>query len=319
MDGRPWRPLGIGAVAVAAVIGIGLLGARTSAARDVGHHQVVPLAQVTSVDWSAVEQAMGKTGTAQPGDVYKFSLPRSDLQVTARGVPLQAGLALGSWVAFKPTADGAMAMGDLVLTEDEVSPVMLRLQERGIAPTALHNHVLGESPRVMYLHIAGHGDAVQLAAAVHAALAATGTPFAASAAPAAALPLDTAQLDATLGARGNAAGSVYQFSIPRRERIVDSGTDVPPAMGTATAINFQPTDAGDAAATGDFVLLASEVTPVLRALRANGIEVTALHSHMLAEEPRLYFAHFWATDDALRIARGLRAALDLTNSGAAGS
>jgi hypothetical protein len=272
-------------------------------------HLQAPAAQA---DWQAVEQAMGKAGAMQPGDVYKFSLPRTDLQVTARGVSIQAPLALGSWVAFKPMGGEAMVMGDLVLTEDEVPAVMQALQQGGVEQTALHNHLLGESPRVMYMHIAGHGDPVGMANTIHGALTLTGTPFT-TAASSASPDVDTAQLDAILGYKGNAAGSVYQFSIPRAEQIMDSGMEVPPAMGTGHALNFQPTGGGNAAVTGDFVLLASEVNPVIRTLRENGIEVTAVHNHMLADEPHLYFMHFWANDDAAKLARGLRAALDNTN------
>src|SRR3954453_11429187 len=175
-------------------------------------------------DWQAVDQALGKAGAMQPGDVYKFGLPRTDLQVTARGVQVQPALALGSWVAFKPMGDQAMVMGDLVLTEDEVNPVMLALQQGGVEQTALHNHLLGESPRVLYMHIGGHGDPVRLAETIHSALALSGTPFAAPAAGAApASDLDTTQLESILGYKGNAAGSVHQFSIPRAEQIMDSG------------------------------------------------------------------------------------------------
>jgi hypothetical protein len=272
-------------------------------------------AQVSAVDWQAVEQAMGKTGAMQPGDVYRVSLPRTDLQVTARGVQIQPALALGSWVAFKAMGAQAMVMGDLVLTEDEVSPVMLALQQGGVQQTALHNHLLGESPRVLYMHIAGHGDPVQLARTVREALALSNTPFAT---PAASVPqdigIDTAEIERILAYKGNAAGTVYQFNIPRQEPIADQGMEVPPAMGTGTVINFQPTGGGNAAVTGDFVLLASEVNPVIAALRANGIEVTALHSHMLMDEPRLFFMHFWAQDDAVQLALRLREALVKTNN-----
>jgi len=269
-----------------------------------------------SEEWKAVEKALGKSGAMQPGDVFKASLPRSDLKVTVRGVQLKPALALGSWVAFKKMGNSAMVMGDLVLAEDEVGPVMMKLQQGGIEETALHNHVLGESPRVMYMHIGGHGDALKLAGAIHDALALTGTPFGAPSAapPAQDIGLDTKQIDQTLGFAGKVNGGVYQFGIPRGEKITQDGMEVPPSMGTATAINFQPTGGGKAAITGDFVLLASEVNPVIRALRAGGIEVTALHSHMLNEEPRLFFMHFWANDDAAKLARGLRAALDATNS-----
>jgi hypothetical protein len=270
----------------------------------------------TPAEWKPVEQAIGKSGAMQAGDVFKFSFPRSDLNVTARGVQIKPALALGSWVAFKKMGNQAMVMGDLVLTEDEVSPVMMKLQQEGIEQTALHNHVLGESPRVMYMHISAHGDAGKIARGIRAALALTKTPFSAAGSPAAPqdLGIDTKQLDQIIGHGGKANGGVYQFSVPRGEKIMESGMEVPPSMGVATAINFQPTGGGKAAITGDFVMIGSEVNQVIRALRENGIEVTALHSHMLGEEPRLFFMHFWANDDALKLARGLRAALDKTNS-----
>jgi hypothetical protein len=211
--------------------------------------------------------------------------------------------------------DAAMVMGDLVLTEDELTPVLTALQQGGVEQTAVHNHLQGESPRVMYMHIARHGDPVQLAQTIRAALALSATPMVAPPAGAAeTLGFDTQQVEAILGYRGTQAGSVYQFSVPRAETITDHGMEVPPAMGTGTAINFQPTGDGNAAITGDFVLLASEVNPVIRALRESGIEITALHSHMLDEQPRFFFMHFWANDDALTLARGLRTALDRTNS-----
>lgn len=275
----------------------------------------------TLADWKPVEQAIGKSGAMQPDDVFKVSLPRSDLQVTIKGVQLKPALALGSWVAFKKAGGMTMMMGDLVLTEDEVTPVMTKLQDAGIEQTALHNHVLSESPRVMYMHISGHGDPVRMAQAVHAALALSKTPFNAPAGGAQSqeIGIDTKQLDQIMKQNGKVNGGVYQFSIPRAEKISEGpaetvGLIVPPAMGLSTAINFQPTGGGKAAITGDFVLIASEVNPVIRALREGGIEVTALHSHMLTEEPRLFFMHFWANDDAVKLARGLRAALDKTNS-----
>jgi len=271
--------------------------------------------QAGATDWKPVEQALGKAGSMQPGDVYKVSLPRSDLKVTVSGVELKPALALGSWVAFKKTGDMTLVMGDLVLTEDEVTPVMTKLQEGGVDPTALHNHVLHESPRVMYMHIHAMGDAVKIARAVHDALVLSKTPFAAPAAAALNqdLGIDTKQIDQIMGQSGKVNGGVYQFSVARADKIMDNDMEIPPAMGIAQAINFQPTGGGKAAITGDFVLLASEVNPVIKALRDNGIEVTALHSHMLVETPRLFFMHFWANDDAQKLARGLRAALDKVN------
>jgi len=274
--------------------------------------------QVTTADWKPVEQALGKSGSMQPGDVYKVSLPRSDLKVTAGGVELKPALALGTWIAFKRMGDTTVAMGDLVLAESEVTPVLSKLQQGGVEITALHNHVLGESPRVMYMHIHAMGDAVAIAKAIHDALALTKTPFAASPSNAPAeIGIDTKQIDQIMGQSGKVNGGVYQFSVARADEISDLMGDhkiaIPPAMGLAQAINFQPTGAGKAAITGDFVLLASEVTPVMKAFRENGIDVTAVHSHMLTENPRLFFMHFWANDDALKLARGLRAALDKVN------
>jgi hypothetical protein len=265
-----------------------------------------------SSDWSAVDQALGRKGAAQPGNVMKYGFPRSDLQVTVNGVQLKPALALGSWVAFKRSGASAAMMGDLVLTEDEVAPVMRALQEGGVEQTALHNHLFGESPRVMYMHVMGHGDAAKLAQAVHTALSETKTPFDAAAAPAAAaaIDLDTAAVAHALGMSGKVNGGVYQVSVPRRDRVTDHGMEIPPSMGVATSINFQPTGGGKAAITGDFVMIASEVNPVIRALQQSGISVTALHSHMLTENPRLFFMHFWANDDATSLAKGLRAALD---------
>ena len=271
--------------------------------------------QPGATDWKAVAQALGKEGSVQAGDVYKVSLPRSDLKVTVNGVEVKPALALGSWVAFKKTGDMTMVMGDLVLTEDEVMPVMTKLQEGGVEQTALHNHVLHESPRVMYMHIHGMGEAVKIAKAIHYALALSKTPFTAPAGATQSqdLGIDIKQLDQIIGQSGKVNGNVYQFGIARAEKITDNGMEVPPSMGTATAVNFQPTGLGKAAITGDFVLIASEVNPVIKALRDNGIEVTALHSHMLDETPRLFFMHFWANDDSQKLARGIRAALEKMN------
>jgi len=278
-------------------------------------------APAAAFDWKQVEQVIGKAGTVQPDGVYKIGLPRTDLQVRVGDVEIKPTLALGSWLAFRKMAAQTMVMGDLVLLEDEVGPVMAKLQEGKIEISALHNHVLNESPRVMYMHIGAHGDAIKLAQAIHDALVLSKTPLTA-AAPAPSpdqIDLDTQQMDQIMGQAGKMNGGVYQFGIARAEKIAEGEMDhgaepVPASMGLATAINFQPTGAGRAAATGDFVLVADEVNPVIATLRANGIAVTAIHSHMLDESPRLFFMHFWANDDALKLARGLRAALDKTNS-----
>jgi biotin operon repressor len=274
-------------------------------------------ANAQEIDWKKVDEALGRTG-AVSGDVHRYGFPRSDLQVTLDGVTMRPALALGGWAAFKPAHGGAMVMGDLVLLETEINPVMTKLIENGIEITAVHNHVLRGNPATFYMHIGGHGDPVKLATAIRAALAESKTPLTppAPAASQPAIDLDTAQLDQIIGAKGQANGGVYQMGVPRRDPITENGVQIAPAgpMGVATAINFQPTGGGKAAITGDFVLTGEEVNPVIKALRTNGIEITAIHSHMLTEQPRLIFMHFWANDDALKLARGLRAALDKTAS-----
>ena len=285
----------------------------------------VPLnAGAADNEWQAkVAEALGKQGTAMPGNVYRVGLPRTDIHAKLDGVELKPGFAFGGWLAFEPMGNQAMVMGDLVLTGDEVAPVMQKLLDGGIAVTALHNHLLRNEPFTMYMHVLGTGDPVKLATTLHTALATSKTPLGPApsgssqqqaAAPAAApqLDLDTAAIDQALGAKGTNNGGVLQYGILRAEPIKEGGMEVPAALGSANAINFQPTGGGKAAITGDFVLTAEEVNPVIKELRAAGIEVTAIHSHMLDEQPRLIFMHFWANDDAVKLAKGLRAALDKT-------
>jgi hypothetical protein len=265
-------------------------------------------------DWTKVDQALGRKGVELAGGVHKYGFPRSDLKVTVDGVAIKPALALGSWVAFLPEGSGAMCMGDLVLTDTELSTVMQRLIDSGVEITAIHNHLLRTTVPVFYMHVGGHGDPVKLGEALRAGLALSQTPPQ-PAAPSLPQPLDldTAAIDTILGFKGSANGGVYQVSVPRAETISEGGMALPPSMGTAIAINFQPTGEGRAAISGDFVLLGGEVNPVLKTLREHGIEVSALHSHMIDDSPHLFFMHFWANDDARRLAQGLRAALDLAN------
>jgi hypothetical protein len=272
------------------------------------------VAIASDTQWSAVAEALGKSGTEMAGGVYRVGMPRTDLQVTLDGVSLKPTFALGSWVAFKPMGHEAMVMGDLVLTENEIQPVMKKLQDGGLEITALHNHLLRAQPATFYMHVQGHGEPVALARSIHDAIVLSKTPLG-NAPPAAAqqIDLDTAMIDQVLGAHGQIAGGVYQVGIPRADTIKAHGMAIPAPMGSAEAINFQPTGGGKSAITGDFVLTAAEVTPVMRTLRENGIDVTALHNHMLDDQPRVFFMHFWANDDAAKLAKGLRAALDKVN------
>jgi hypothetical protein len=270
-------------------------------------------ATAAETDWSSVDTILTRKG-AVSGDVHRYGLPRSDLNVTLDGVALKPGFALGGWVAFQPMGDKAMMMGDLVLTETEINPVMSKLLSEGLQVTALHNHLLRANPPTFYMHVAGMGDPAQLARLVRVALEDSKTPFdvkpPAEAAPAsAAIDFETAKVDAAIGHKGKANGGVYQFGIPRADSIKMEGMAIPPAMGTAIAINFQPTGDGKAAITGDFVALSNELNSLITALRDNGIEVTAIHNHMVGEGPRAFFVHFWANDDAIKLARGLGIAL----------
>ncbi|MCP3398302.1 DUF1259 domain-containing protein [Bradyrhizobium sp. CCGB20] len=278
---------------------------------------LVPTVQAQNVDWQKVDETLGRK-PAVSDDVHRYGFPRSDLSVTLDGVTIKPALALGGWVAFKPGHGGAMVMGDLVLLETEINPVMAKMIASGLEITAIHNHLLRASPATFYMHVAGHGDPVKLASAIHDALAESKTPLTAAApsSPPPVVDLDTAKLDQIIGVRGQANGGVYQFNVKRRDPITQDDVLLTPVgpMGVAIGINFQPTGGGKAAITGDFVLTGEEVNPVILALRTHGIEVTALHSHMLNEQPRLFFMHFWANDDAVKLAEGLRAALDKTAS-----
>jgi uncharacterized protein DUF1259 len=277
----------------------------------------VSTAHAQDVDWQHVNEILGRNPPAS-GDVRRYGFPRSDLNVTLDGVTIKPALALGGWVAFKPAHGGAMVMGDLVLLESEINPVMKKLIEGGLEVTAVHNHLLRASPATFYMHVGGHGDPVKMATAIRDALATSRTPLTVAnqtiGTTPPAIDLDMGQLDQIIGAKGQANGGVYGFAVPRRDPISEGGMQLSPVgpLGVATGINFQPTGGGKAAITGDFVLTGEEVNPVIAALRTNGIEVTALHSHMLDEQPRLFFMHFWANDDAIKLAKGLRAALDKT-------
>jgi mono/diheme cytochrome c family protein len=264
-------------------------------------------------DWNAVTTTMGRDAVEQPGDIHRYNFPRTDLDVVADGVEIKAGFALGSWLSFAPMGDMAMVMGDLVVLQTEVPALVAALSAGGIDITAIHHHLIRAEPFPLYVHVEAMGDAATLATALRAALDATATPTTppAAAGDEPALALDTAAIDGIIGFEGTAGGGVYKFSIPRAEAITANGMEIPNALGLGIALNFQPTEEGQAAITGDFVLTADEVNPVIAALTERGIEVTALHNHMLNDEPRLFFMHFWANADALELARGLRAALDL--------
>jgi Domain of Unknown Function (DUF1259) len=275
---------------------------------------LVKSAEAQEIDWKQVDTVFGKTA-AVSGEIHRYGFPRTDLNVTLDGVSIRPTLALGGWVAFQPWHGEAMVMGDLVLLDTEINPVMAKLLESGLDITAVHNHLLRANPATFYMHVGGHGDPVKMAAAIRSALAESKTPFnppPASQPPMPAIDLDTAQLDQIIGFKGQPNGGVYQFAVPRRQPSTEDGMAVVAAMGGANAIGFQPTGGRKAAITGDFLVTGDEVNPLLRELRKNGIEVTAVHTHMLTEQPRMFFIHFWANDDAVKLAEDLRSALETT-------
>ena len=277
-------------------------------------------ATAAETDWKKVDLVFGRTA-AVSGAVHRNELPRSDLKVSLDGVQLKPGFALGGWVAFERMGDATMMMGDLVLTEAEINPVMTKLLSEGLQVTAVHNHLLRANPPTFYMHLSGKGDPEQLARMTRVALEESRTPWEMGAAPPATatdLGIDTAKIDEAIGFKGRNNNGVYQFGLPRSDSIQQDGMAIPGAMGTAIAINFQPTGDGKAAITGDFVALAGEVNPLIKALRDNGIEVTAIHNHMLDDQPRAFFIHFWANDDAVKLAKGLRAGLDAVHVAAKG-
>jgi hypothetical protein len=270
------------------------------------------VAQSTGGGWEAVDKVFGSAGKDMPGDVHRFGWPRADLKVALAGVAVEPALALGSWGAFKKTGNGdeVMSMGDLVLLESEVPAVIRALQLGGLEVTAVHNHLIDETPHIVYVHFHGHGDAAQLARGLRSALEKTKTPMTAGAA-AKPSPEDEQvyeSVQSVLGRKGSMAGRVLQIGVPRAVAIHESGVEIPPSMGMANSINFQAIGSR-VATTGDFVLVADEVNPVIHELNTLGIAVTALHSHMLREEPRLFFMHFWGLDTPERIGQGLKAAL----------
>ncbi|MBI3475143.1 MAG: DUF1259 domain-containing protein [Acidobacteria bacterium] len=269
-------------------------------------------------EWKAVEVVFGFPGANLPGGVVRFNMPRKDLHVTLGDAEIKPGLALGAWAAFHHVGDNdAMVMGDLVLTEVEAAPVIKALLDGGIEVTAIHNHLIGESPKIIYVHMGGHGDPVKMARTIKEAVGLTKTPLpqgGGTKETAADLGFDVVAVEKIMGRPGNVSGGVLHFSVPRAEKLTEEGMDTPPSMGAGTVINFQPTGNGRAAIAGDFAMTGKEVGAVMKALNDSGVQIVALHSHALDDVPRLFYMHFWANDDALKLAKGLRTALDNTNS-----
>jgi len=264
------------------------------------------------VDSTGLNNVFGKKGTVQ-GMVYRITYPRSDLKVKINEFSVAPGLALTSWIGILFMGNESMMMGDLVLLDAEEAAVVSKIVSSGLSITAIHNHLTNEKPAIKYIHFSGSGDPLKLAASIKSVLGITGTPLAAPAAQQPVASPDWSKVEAILGKTGKHNGQILSYTFPRKEKLMESGMEMPPSIGMATGINFQM-DGNKAGITGDFVLLANEVNPVVKALTENGIVVTAIHNHMLFDDPRLFMMHFWAVDDPEKLATGLKAALDKTNS-----
>jgi len=269
--------------------------------------------------YATVLQTLGKQGDFKD-NVLKVNIPRSDLKITIDGIATPTPFGFGGWVAFTPGDHGMdVMMGDLVLTESEVNPVMSAVLENGLDVTALHNHFFYDSPRMFYMHVHGHGTTAELTKKIQPALALIGKGAGPTTAPGRAIEgkLDTAAIAKIVGTAGEQNGAVYKITLGRADfTMKEMGATVNARMGLNTWAAFYGTDS-EAVVAGDVAMLASEVTPVLRALRARGIEVVAIHHHMTGTSPELFFLHYWGKGSAASLATGVKSAIDLLGKKAA--
>ncbi|MFF3752987.1 DUF1259 domain-containing protein [Streptomyces sp. NPDC002018] len=322
---RPRRRLVVAAALAPVLAGVGTVATLTEPSKadgtpqvksgggdDHGHATPVP---TTVADWKQVAKALGRSGSTVRNLFYHTRFPRDDLKVISHGVKVTPGLALGSHAAFvRYSDDSVLVMGDLNVAEDELQQVIDALTDHGIAVTALHKHLLAHEPDVWWTHIHGHGhDAVALARGLKVAIDRTKSPPAKPVGRPPRIALDIPGIEAVMGVKGSNDGGIYKSVFARREPIIDGGLVLPQGLGATSAFNFQPLGGGRAALNGDFAMIADEVQDVLKTLRRGGIELVEVHNHGLTEEPRLFFTHLWAVDDAVKLARALRPAVDLTN------
>jgi hypothetical protein len=270
-------------------------------------------AQDVPADYQQVLKIVGRSGDYK-ANVLKVNIPRNDLHIKVAGVALPTPFGFGGWFAMTKGEGGHdVLMGDLVLTEEEVNPVMSALLDHGLQVTALHNHFFWDEPRVFYMHVHGHGQAIDLANKIKPALdligkGAPAPPPAGGAAPKSSL--DIAKIAKIVGHEGEQTGAVYKITIGRDDLTVkDMGAVINARMGLNTWASFAGTDA-DAAIAGDIAMLDTEVTPVLKALRSHGLDVVAIHHHMTNTQPMIIFLHYWGRGSADKLAEGFKAALD---------
>ena len=278
-------------------------------------------AQDMPADYAGVLKTLNRQGDYKD-NVLKVNIPRNDLKISVDGVATPTPFGFGGWVALtKGTGGMDVMMGDLVLTENEVNPVMSALLDNGLDVTALHNHFFFDSPRIYYMHVHGHGTAADLAKKVQPALALMGKPGSSPASTATGRAitgnLDTAQLAKIIGHMGEQNGQVYKITIGRDDlALKEMGAAINSRMGLNTWAAFYGSDA-DAVVAGDVAMRENEVTPVLKALRSNGIDVVAIHQHMTTTQPTVYFLHYWGKGPAQKLATAVRAAVDQLGKGAA--
>lgn len=273
--------------------------------------------QPPKTDWNAVGQAIGKPLESEAGDVHTAEWLRTDLHVVNAGVTENPGMELNAEASFHPaTAGKTLMIGEVTLTDTEVAKVADTLHAGGVQITAIHKHIQDETPRLWWMHYWALGDPVKIARTVRSALTQTGIPLNQKEEKPPAIDLDTAQLDRIIGAKGENENGVLHYHIPVAQKITDTRAHVtlPYLMEASTLLMFQPLGGGRAAINGDFTMTADQVNPVIRALRSHGVTIIELHNHMLYEQLRLFYMHFWKTGDATTLAHDLRAGLDQTRT-----
>ena len=280
--------------------------------------RVVHAQKSSSLDTTAIEKVVGIKGKANKGE-YKITVPQNDLDVEVDGFRIIPPMGLGTWIAFTPAKEGAMIMGDIILTENDLKPVQQEVIKQGLTISAIHNHFVRNHPNVMYMHIGGMGKTDDMAAKAKAVLdrvaESRGHNPATGSVPDVPYTIDTKKLDDIIGAKGEMSKGVYKYTIGRPDvSLKEHGVAVSTFLGFNTWAAFQGAP-DHAAVAGDFTMLEEEVAPVIKALVENGIEVVAVHNHMVHEQPRIFFLHYWGVGNAEQLARGLKAALDQTGKG----
>ena len=274
----------------------------------------------SKLDIPKIEQVTGMKGTEKNGE-YKITVPQNDLHIVVDGFKIIPPMGLGTWIAFTPCGDSAMMMGDIILSENDLAPVQQEVIRQGLAITAIHNHFVRNRPNVMYMHIDGFGNVAKLAANAKALLdkvtEVRGADPKASKPDSVINTLNIAMLDSLIGHKGEMSKGVYKYTIGRPDVMLkEHGVSISTFKGFNTWAAWQGTPE-KAAVAGDFTMLMDEVAPVIKALVENGIEVVAVHNHMVHEEPKIFFLHYWGVGSVEKLAKGLRAALDKTGKGVA--